>query len=501
MNADTPNSCNRRTFAKYCVAAGCGVFSLLIGNGCTTPSPKTANGEKTSSDFLIRKTYREMTVARDSNELLPGANYLISDRNIILKATSSNALSLYGDYTKNVRAVAWFDLVGKGGTVESIKAEGMELLPEPIKYDGSVQSMAWNLALAIRKNHKDDYLAISADGRVYIYAPGEHGEKANGRRVNIRTAGDVKVNNLNHFQHGKNTINELWYQVRYDFDNDSLTYLADKLENTYTHPFGSQVFKGFCVMDYDARNAEEVGANQMFIGLLLFTNPNAICTTNVIRRGAILNLKNSAVICRLNDLQEETQINIDDIINERVAVAENRLSGNGSQLNIRSVVADNVGVYDNYLNYAVINIEKLAFGFEQNEVGFDIDNVHHFNPDPSREHKGLKVSSSHSNYENNLMLLDGSIDFNEDKYKHWTGVVTVQIPYANSGELNIIKGLEYAPTTFEIKVAEGQSLHLKEGRNIKLGGKMFKVELNGTRGDVLYFKKYGSGVRQIAMVQ
>ncbi len=175
-------------------------------------------------------THAALLALSTSGQLTPGARYLLAERNIILTAVSTSALSIEGDYTCALPAHGYIELVaGAAGSVDSIIINGQELLSVPIAFDTDLLQTAASVADAIATaTNNQHYRTVSIGKRIYIAYINPLGALYNGVAIEVLATGITAQSHP--FANGRD-VGEYWFKVKYNLDDDWIAEMADNQGN------------------------------------------------------------------------------------------------------------------------------------------------------------------------------------------------------------------------------------------------------------------------------
>lgn len=179
-----------------------------------------------AQEYLTRQQLLDLKAL---NKLEPGIRYYITDRDVILTATTGSELSIEGDHTRALSAYSYIDLYDHwaSGNITSVTANGAELLPSPVAFDVDIAESLINLSDIIN-DHLDfvGYWALDAGSRLLMLRSPDAGRGALDLTVSVNGS---TLTGQQFFQ-GHN-VGELWFKVKYDVVNDHFSEMSDSSGN------------------------------------------------------------------------------------------------------------------------------------------------------------------------------------------------------------------------------------------------------------------------------
>ncbi len=178
----------------------------------------------------VAATYAELSEMIATAALVPGQRYLVTDRGMILTATSVSAFSIEGDYTQALPAHGYLQLTsGTAGSIDAVTVNGEQLLPSPIGYASNLINMAALVSDAINDGTPvHGFGAINIGSFVYLTDANGRGAVLNGGAITVAATGiGVSTGSL---AMGTNK-GAHWFKVKYRFADDWIAEMADSKGN------------------------------------------------------------------------------------------------------------------------------------------------------------------------------------------------------------------------------------------------------------------------------
>jgi hypothetical protein len=178
----------------------------------------------------VAATYAELAEMSATAALVPGQSYLVTDRDVILTATSASSFGIEGDYTQAFPAHGYLQLTsGTVGSIDGISINGEQLLPTPIGYASNLIETASLVVDAINDGTPvHGYGAINIGSFVYLTDAEGRGAALNGAAITVAATGIVV--SAGALAMGANK-GEHWFKVKYRFADDWIAEMADSRGN------------------------------------------------------------------------------------------------------------------------------------------------------------------------------------------------------------------------------------------------------------------------------
>lgn len=174
-------------------------------------------------------TYAQLATKAAQQELIAGARYWVSDRNMILTAATPSAFAIDADYTQALPAHGFVDLNGASGSISSVMVNGQELLPTPVAFDTSIAETVSMLADLIGNGSETHgFSALSLANRLYILDIGARGTGPNGTAIVVTTSGLAATSQP--LARGAD-IGSRWFKAKYRFADDWMAEMSDNQGN------------------------------------------------------------------------------------------------------------------------------------------------------------------------------------------------------------------------------------------------------------------------------
>lgn len=254
---------------------GSGVNATAIGQDVT----EEIIGDITSS---VSKTHSQLQTMVAGSLLIPGQTYLISDKNIIIRAATTNSFETSGSYKYTYGKKAWGKISISSGTgnISSLKVNGVEILGSTITYAtnttgyGSRATHSFNVntsAFAFRNNivaainaYQSNYRAYNNYGMIIIESA-TTGTAKNGYNITGTTSGAVNLSNAVALSGGTADLTTpKIYDVIYDFTNDKILELYDpEFNNRIGQTLAFQATNGNSILEF-CWNDSKVHDNHFF---------------------------------------------------------------------------------------------------------------------------------------------------------------------------------------------------------------------------------------------
>jgi len=178
----------------------------------------------------VAATYVEIAEMAATAALVPGQRYLVTDRDIILTATSASAFSIEGDYTQALPAHGHLQLTsGIAGSINTVSVNGVQLLATPIGFNTNLIETAALVSDAINDGTPvHGFGAVNIGAFVYLTDADGRGAALNGAAITVAATGiGVSTGAL---AMGANK-GEHWFKVKYRFADDWIAEMADNKGN------------------------------------------------------------------------------------------------------------------------------------------------------------------------------------------------------------------------------------------------------------------------------
>ncbi len=212
--------------------SGCQVFNLADKStyyfSGSAWVKHTHSSQPVSAQLSV--TYAALSTMANAAGLTPGLRYWVTDRDILLTATTLSALSIEGDYTMSLKAQGNVDLLsGTSGSIDSIEVGGINLLSSAVIFDTDLMETANSLADEVNNNNSiHGFTAISIGTSVYIVDVAERGATLNGLEVTVNATGITTSSST--IAKGVDK-GERWFRAKYRFEDDYLFEVADSQGN------------------------------------------------------------------------------------------------------------------------------------------------------------------------------------------------------------------------------------------------------------------------------
>jgi hypothetical protein len=178
----------------------------------------------------VAATYEQLSEMIATATLVPGQRYLVTDRDMILTATSVSAFSIEGDYTQALPAHGYLQLTSAAaGSIDAVTVNGAQLLPTPIGFASNLINMAALVSDAINDGTPvHGYGAINIGSFVYLTDAESRGAVLNGAAITVAATGIAVSTSTLGMGANKGAH---WFKVKYRFADDWIAEMADSKGN------------------------------------------------------------------------------------------------------------------------------------------------------------------------------------------------------------------------------------------------------------------------------
>lgn len=224
-------------------------------------------------------TYAELALLVDSEQLVPGVQYWISDREIIVTATSKASLSIEADHTRFIKAYGQIKLLtGTAGSIDAVLIDGVNLIDSSVAFNTDLPSTATDLVDAINSNTATHgYSAFDIGTSVYVIDVANRGASINGLGVTVSATG-ITTATLPLARGVDSGVN--WFKIKYDFSNDYIFEMLDNKGNKVSCNQQVASLLGVHPIEIFPWGYDNVYNNQVVDSLLVCFPNEAVVTNN-----------------------------------------------------------------------------------------------------------------------------------------------------------------------------------------------------------------------------
>lgn len=290
----------------------------------------------------VSVTYTELALLINSEQLVPGIRYWISDRSIVVTATSKSSLSIEADHTRTIKANGQIKLIsGTEGSINEVVIDGINLLSTTVAFNTDLANTAADLVDAVNSNTAiHGYSAIEIGSSVFIIDIDNRGAAVNGVGIVVTSTGIATstVAIANGIDSGVK-----WFKVKYDLANDFIAEMKDDRGNVVScNPQVVDMF-GISPIDFFPWGYENVYNNQAINGLLVCFPNQAVFANNTVEGNSVL----------------MTSIETGGYCTSNIV---------GNQSFLRLATSNECSVYGNKMSLSNIDMELLGGVFAGNEM-------------------------------------------------------------------------------------------------------------------------------------
>lgn len=321
---------------------------------------KKASSGSSPNEPQAAGTYATLSALAAASDLVPGLRYLITDRDIILTATTKSSFSIEGDYSTALPSYGRIELVsGTLGSIDGIQVNGVNLLSGPVAFDTDLFETA---ALVVDEINNQQtihgFQSVNIGQFVYISDGLERGETLNGSGVTVQTTSIVY--DVNPFEHGAN-VGEHWFSVKYRFADDWIAEMADGRGNRVSCEPGIASLAGINPYKSFPWADENVTQNEISNAVLFGFSNGATITNNRIENQSIVmySMTNGDTLSG-NHIHNQSFVRV--VTTDGCAITDNDISLSGIDLQVsggqiasNKMVATNIAGHSVTLGYIALN--------------------------------------------------------------------------------------------------------------------------------------------------
>lgn len=316
-------------------------------------------------------TYTELALLVSTEQLVPGVRYWISDRGIIVTATSKSSLSIEADHTRSLKAYAQIKLLtGTEGSINEVIIDGVNLLSASVAFNTDLPSTATDLVDSINANAASHgYSAIDVGSFVFINDIADRGSSVNGLTVSVAST-SITTATLPMARGVDSGVN--WFKIHYDFENDYIAEMRDNKGNIVRCNQQVEALIGVHPIEVFPWGYDNVYNNQVVDSLLVCYPNEAVFTNNKVEGKAFAvfslqtddsctgNIITNQTFCRLVT-SDGCEITGNEIVlsNVDLELLSGALVGNRLLASSMSGMNVSAGQFSlNYFNAAVFSLQS-----------------------------------------------------------------------------------------------------------------------------------------------
>lgn len=330
------------------------------------------SGSAIAQEYLTRQ---QLLDKKALDQLESGVRYYLTDRDMILTATTGSDVTYEGDHTRALNASTFIDLsaIWAGGAVTSLLVNGLELMPYAVSFNGDLNNSIVDLVDTVNNEGTGaGYQLLDTMNRLTLVAPA--GSYINGQQFSITI--DGVSHNSEAFNSGSD-VGEHWFKVKYDVATDELLEMSDDKGNVVRKDSGHDVPFGIDPFGAFPWGKANVTNNRVLNGVLLGYTATGVVSNNVVDYSLLRVDGYSGQGTEGNQLSGLSMLQavlsdgiiVDNVMSQYCSVL---LSGSSTHMsnnkfNIGSLLAQANGI-SSFLKNEVVNTELVMNGYGQSDV-------------------------------------------------------------------------------------------------------------------------------------